>query len=111
MSERKIISYENLKCFNDKIQSQLSSKVTYDEFYNLAFTDIKNTPIQDDSSEEFNIVDTNGNIAFKVTSDAVYAKDFVTGTVSLSNLISRITALETQVRELQNTIQTLTQNS
>ena len=72
---------------------------------------IQNTPIQDDSSDEFNIIDTNGNVGFKVTADAVYAKDFVTGTISLSSLISRIVELEDKVLELQNTIQNLSTNN
>ena len=58
------------------------------ELNNIEYSSIKNTPISEDETGELNITDENGNIGMKVSSEAVYAKDFISGGHKLSEKIS-----------------------
>ena len=51
----------------------------------IDFSSINNVPLNEDASGEFSIVDESGNVGMKVSSDAVYAKDFISGEHILSN--------------------------
>lgn len=71
---------------------------------------INNTPLVEDSSGDFNLVDENGNIGFKVSINGVHAKDFLTPTGNLANVLTKISQLETQVANLLKRIEALEGN-
>lgn len=85
MSERKIISFENLKRYNDAIQEQLTSKVAQDELSNLEINDIKNSPVLVDDTGKLNVIDEKGNIGLSLDNDGLYVKDVISGDHILSN--------------------------
>ena len=47
------------------------------ELKTIDYSSINNTPTLEDETGELNIADENGNIGMKVSSEAVYAKDFI----------------------------------
>lgn len=73
----------------------------------IDYSTINNIPTLEDESGEFNIADENGNIGMKVSSEAVYAKDFVASSGALNDALSRIAQLEETITDLLNRIQTL----
>lgn len=56
---------------------------------NIEYSSIKNTPTAEDETGELNITDENGNIGMKVSSEAVYAKDFIADGHKLSEKINK----------------------
>lgn len=73
----------------------------------IDYSSINNVPVSEDGTGELNITDENGNIGMKVSSDAVYAKDFVSSSGTLNDALSRIVQLEETITDLLNRIQTL----
>ena len=73
----------------------------------IDYSSINNVPLSEDETRELNITDENGNIGMKVSSEAVYAKDFVASSGALNDALSRITQLEETITDLLNRIQTL----
>jgi hypothetical protein len=73
----------------------------------IDYSTINNVPVSEDGTGELNIADENGNIGMKVTSEAVYAKDFVASSGALNDALSRIAQLEETITDLLNRIQTL----
>ena len=55
----------------------------------IDYSSIKNTPTTEDETGELNITDENGNIGMKVSSEAVYAKDFISGEHKLSEKVNK----------------------
>lgn len=115
MKEVTLISIDNLKHYNDKLQEQLSDKVnkvegkglssndftdelkqkvnqfnvseyvTKQEFDDLELNAIKNTPILEDESALLNIVDDSGNVGLLLNNQGLYVKDVITENHTLSN--------------------------
>ena len=56
---------------------------------NIEYSSIKNIPTFEDETGELNIVDENGNIGMRVSSEAVYAKDFISGEHKLSEKVNK----------------------
>ena len=73
----------------------------------IDYSSINNVPVSEDGTGELNITDESGNIGMKVTSEAVYAKDFVASSGALNDALSRIAQLEETITDLLNRIQTL----
>ena len=73
----------------------------------IDYSSINNVPVSEDETGELNIADENGNIGMKVSSEAVYAKDFIASSGSLNDALSRIVQLEDTITDLLNRIQTL----
>lgn len=59
--------------------------VNQEDLLNISFNDIQGSPIIDDASGEFNILDENGNVGIKLNSDGLYVKDVITEEHVLSN--------------------------
>lgn len=55
---------------------------------NIEYSSINNVPLSEDETGELNITDESGNVGMRVSSDAVYAKDFVSGEHVLSQKLS-----------------------
>lgn len=81
--------------------------VTEYELKTIDYSTINNVPVSEDETGELNIADENGNIGMKVSSEAVYAKDFVSSSGSLNDALSRIAQLEETITDLLNRIQIL----
>lgn len=60
------------------------------ELKTIDYSSINNIPTLEDETGELNIADENGNIGMKVSSEAIYANDFIAGEHSLSNKIDKI---------------------
>jgi hypothetical protein len=73
----------------------------------IDYSSINNVPISEDETGELNITDENGNIGMKVSSEAVYAKDFASSSGALNDALSRIAQLEETITDLLNRIQIL----
>lgn len=71
---------------------------------------INNTPLIEDSSGDFNMIDENGNIGFKISTHGAHAKDFLTSAGSLTSALSKISQLEAQVADLLTRIKALEGN-
>lgn len=69
----------------------------------IDFSSINNVPLNEDASGEFSIVDESGNVGMKVSSDAVYAKDFISGEHKLSEKASK-SDIPTKLSQLENDI-------
>ena len=52
---------------------------TEDDLNNIDYSSIKNVPVSEDETGELNIIDESGNVGMKISSEAVYAKDFISG--------------------------------
>lgn len=46
---------------------------------NIDYSSINNVPVSEDETGELNIIDESGNVGMKISSEAVYAKDFISG--------------------------------
>ena len=55
----------------------------------IDYSSINNTPTLEDETGELNITDENGNIGMKVSSEAVYAKDFIADGHKLSEKVNK----------------------
>ena len=45
----------------------------------IDYSSINNVPVSEDETGELNIIDESGNVGMKISSEAVYAKDFISG--------------------------------
>lgn len=63
------------------------------------FAKIEDIPILEDETGELNIVDESGNVGMKVTSEAVYAKDFIAGEHRLSEKVDK-TYVDSSIAEI-----------
>ena len=52
---------------------------TEDDLNNIDYSSINNVPVSEDETGELNIIDESGNVGMKISSEAVYAKDFISG--------------------------------
>ena len=52
---------------------------TEDDLNNIDYSSINNVPVSEDEAGELNIIDESGNVGMKISSEAVYAKDFISG--------------------------------
>ena len=59
------------------------------ELKTIDYSSINNTPTLEDETGELNITDENGNIGMKVSSEAVYAKDFIADGHKLSEKVNK----------------------
>ncbi len=74
---------------------------------NINFTEITNNPIGVSDDGEFNIVDDNGYIGFKLNEDGAYAKEFISGENKLSEKINTTDAeklVSDTVNQLNSTV-------
>lgn len=74
---------------------------------NISFTEITNNPIGVSDDGEFNIVDDNGYVGFKLNEDGAYAKEFIVGENKLSEKIDTTDAeklVSDAVNQLNSTV-------
>ncbi len=80
-----LTEHQDISHLASRIWVENQGYANQDDLLNISFNDIQGSPIIDDTSGEFNILDENGNVGIKLNSDGLYVKDVITEEHVLSN--------------------------